>query len=245
MGYLCDIGRLPHYHDDGFAALGSRGRRYKIVSGPGNRLYILRWPRINWEISVINPIKRKLSAKQILADIRSGMDGRGLKRKYLLSDKALESVYTQLAAKGALTENEIRRLRPLPGSSEVSPEILERPRWRCPACNTPQAAEMPECPVCGVVVEKFVARQDQADPVLSTAAGDSPDTGPSERTGWMPIIISIVVFAIAGSCLLLWSTHKSKEAPVISEVDAGAQSPQLAATEADQTQEDTRRPGKH
>lgn len=185
-----------------------------------------------------DPGKRKLSAKQILADIRSGMGGSGLKRKYDLSDKALESVCKKLAAAGALTEQEVRRLRTLPGSPDVSPDIPEPHRWRCPACNTPQAGEMPECPVCGVVVEKFVARQGQANHVVSAASRDSQDSGPSERTGWMPIIISIVVFAMAGSCLLLWSTHKSKEAHEISDVDVEAQSPQLAVTEADRTRED-------
>jgi len=187
---------------------------------------------------VIAPLKRKLSAKQILTDIRSGMDGSGLKRKYGLSDKGLESVCTQLAAKGALTEQEIRRLRTLPGSSEVPHKIPKQARWRCPACNAPQPAEMPECPVCGVVVEKFVARQGQADHVLSASAHDPRDVGASERTGWMPIIISIVVFAFAGTCLLLWSTHKSKEAHKVSELDARPQSVQLAETESNPNQED-------
>ena len=55
----------------------------------------------------------------------------------------------------------------------------------------------------------------------------------------MAIIISIVVFAIAGEAVsLLWSVHKSKDVPEISQVDVGAQSPQLAATEADEAQED-------
>jgi cytoskeletal protein RodZ len=52
----------------------------------------------------------------------------------------------------------------------------------------------------------------------------------------MPLIISIVVFVIAGSSLLLWSTHKASE---ISEVDVETESVQVADTEADQTQEDS------
>ena len=66
--------------------------------------------------------KRKLSAKQIVADIRSGMDGTGLKRKYGLSDKALQSLCTKLLAAGALTENEIRPVDASAGLGEgVSP----------------------------------------------------------------------------------------------------------------------------
>ena len=183
--------------------------------------------------------KRKLSAKQILTDIRSGMDGRGLKRKYDLSDKALESVCTRLAATGALTDHEIRRLGPLRGLSEAPPEIPERPRWHCPACNTSYAAEIPECPVCGVVVEKFVARQGQERLVLSPAPRVSRDTGPSERKGWMQVIISIAVFVVAGSCLLLWSIHRSKEVPKISGLDAGVQLLRQAGTQTGETQENT------
>jgi hypothetical protein len=188
---------------------------------------------------LIDRVKRKLSAKEILADIRSGMDANGLKSKYQLSDRALDAVCAQLAAKGALTEDEIHRLRRLPDASEAAPKIPERPRWSCPACNTPQATEMPECPACGVVVEKFVAAQGKPDHVLSAVSFASPDTGPPERTGWAPIIMSIVVFAVAGTCLLLWSTHRSTETHKISELDAGVQSLQQAETEADRTQEDS------
>ncbi len=188
---------------------------------------------------MVGPGKRKLSAKQVVTDIRSGMDGSGLKRKYELSDKALEYVCKQLIAAGALTEHEISRLRPLREVPEASPEGPERILWRCPACNAPQSVEMLECPVCGVVVDKFVAHKDQAGHVLSAASPTWPDAGPSERTGWTPIIISIVVFAFVGTCLLLWSTHRSKEASEVSELDAGTQPLQQTATEASQTQEDS------
>jgi hypothetical protein len=187
---------------------------------------------------VVDTGKRKLSAKQIVADIRSGMDLRGLKLKYQLSDKTLDSICAQLTAKGALTEHEIRRLRRLRDTPEASPEVPEHPGWRCPACGALQAAEMRECPVCGVVVEKFAALQGQADNVLSAASRPSPNFGPSERTGWTPIIISLVVFAFAGTCLLLWSTHRSKEEGKISELDTGTQPLQQTAAVADRTQED-------
>ena len=161
----------------------------------------------------------------------------GLKRKYQLSDKALEFVCKQLAAKGALTEHEIRRLTHLRGPSESSPGIPEQTRWRCPACNTPQAAVMAECPACGVVVEKFVARQGQPDHLLSAASPASLDTGLTQRTGWTPVIISIVVFAFAGTCLLLWSTHKSKESHGVSGPDARTQSLQQAENAVDRIQD--------
>jgi len=191
---------------------------------------------------VSDPPKRKLSAKQILADIRSGMDGKALKRKYALSDSAFDSVCAQLAAKGALTDREIRRLRSLRRSSAASPQTPEQVRWRCPACNTPQASEMPECPACGVVVEKFVARQGQDDRVIGPGSLVSPDAGPTVRTGWTPIVISIVVFAFAGTCLLLWSTHRSKESHEVAELEPATQAQRQAETEAEPIQEDSSEP---
>ena len=186
--------------------------------------------------------KRKLSAKQILADIRSGMDRRALKRKYALSDKALDSVCARLAAKGALSEREIRGLSPERHSPKAPPVVPERSGWRCPACNTPQATAMPECPVCGVVVEKLVARQGRNDDVVGAASPVSSDAGPTERTGWTPFIISIVVFAFAGTCLLLWSTHRSKESHEVSELEPAAQAQRQAETEAEPIQEDSGEP---
>ncbi len=183
-----------------------------------------------------DPPKRKLSAKQVVEDIRSGMDGSGLKRKYDLSDKALQSLCTKLLAAGALTENEISRLMPLRDRAKESHQAPAKTLWHCPACNTPQTTEMSECPACGVIVEKFVARSERDDHVLSSATPVSQDTARRDRTSWMPLIISIVVFVIAGSCLLLWSTHKASE---ISEVDVETESVQVADTEADQTQEDS------
>ena len=182
--------------------------------------------------------KRKLSAKQIVEDIRSGMDGTGLKRKYGLSDRAFESLCTKLLNAGALTENEIRRLMPLRDWAKESHQGPTKALWHCPACNTPQATEMSECPACGIIVEKFVARSERDDHVLSTAIPVSEDTARSDQTNWMPVIISIVVFVIAGSSLLLWSTHKANEAHEISE-DVETESVQVADTEADQTEEDS------
>ena len=106
-----------------------------------------------------DPVKRKLSAKQILADIRSGMDAPALKKEHSLSDKSFEYVLRQLSAAGLLTQDELRRLEPRSGSAKPSREPPAWPQWRCPACNAPQAAAVPECPACGVVVAKFVARQ--------------------------------------------------------------------------------------
>jgi hypothetical protein len=186
-----------------------------------------------------DPGKRKLSAKQVVEDVRSGMDGTGLKRKYGLSDKALQSLCTKLLAAGALTEDEIGRLRLQRDTTKKSPQGPAKALWHCPACSTPQPTEMAECPACGVIVEKFLARSERDDHVLSSANRTSQDTAPANRTSWMPLIISIVVFVIAGSSLLLWSTHKANMVSETSEVGVETAPGQVAGIDADQTQEDS------
>jgi hypothetical protein len=186
-----------------------------------------------------DPGTRKLSAKQVVEDIRSGMDGTGLKQKYGLSGKALQSLCTKLLAAGALTEDEIGRLRLQRDTTKESPQGSAKAIWHCPACNTPQPTEMVECPACGVIVEKFVARSERDEDALSAAIRTSEDIVRSDRTNWMPFIISIVVFVIAGSSLLFWSTHKANMVSETSEVGVETASGQVAGINADQTQEDS------
>jgi hypothetical protein len=171
---------------------------------------------------VTNPAKRKLSAKQILTDIRSGMDASALKRKYGLSDKAFESVCKQLSAAGALTEFERQQLEPPRRSSEPSHKPSVASQWRCPACNTPQAAEVRECPACGVVVAKYVALQDLAGPASEPAPRYMHYAAPSSGTGWSQVVVTIVVLAIIGGAIVLWSTHRAKETPRIAQLDRKA-----------------------
>ncbi len=178
--------------------------------------------------------KRKLSAKEILADIRSGMDYSGLKRKYGLSDKSFGYVLKQLSTAGLLTENEMRLLQPLSGSSKPSREMPGQPQWRCPACNAPQAAEVRECPACGVVVAKFVARQVEEDRLSSVSPRFTRDPDPGGGKGWASVILSIVIFALIGGAVLLWSSHRATEKSKIAALDLRTQSFQEVESEAGQ-----------
>ena len=183
--------------------------------------------------------KRKLSAKQILADIRSGIEASDLKRKYGLSDKSFEYAIRQLSTAGVLTEDEKRRLAPTRGSSKPSHEPRRAPEWRCPACNAPQPAEVRECPACGVVVAKYVARQAEGLHVSSVSPSYTRAADPGGGKGWMPVVWSIVVFAFIGGAVLLWSAHRAKEAPKIAGLDLRTQSFQEVESEADQPQENS------
>jgi hypothetical protein len=183
--------------------------------------------------------KRKLSAKEILTDIRSGMDASELKRKYGLSEKSLEYVCDKLAAAGALTGEEGRRLQPRGGSSEPSHEPPRAPQWRCPACNAPQAAEVRECSACGVVVAKFVARQTEEDRLSSVSPRFTRGADPGGGKGLASVILSIVVFALIGGAVLVWSSHRATGKSKIAALDLTTQSFQEVESEADQPLENS------
>jgi hypothetical protein len=201
--------------------------------------------------------KRKLSAKEILTDIRSGMDASELKRKYGLSDNSFGYVLKQLSTAGALTEDEQRRLQPRHGSPEPSREMrrlqplrtpskspheapVPPPQWRCPACNAPQTGEVSECSACGIVVAKFVARQVEEDRLSSVSPRFMRDPDPGGGKGLASVILSIVVLVIIGGALLLWSSHRATEKSKIAALDLRTLSFQEVESEADQPQENSK-----
>lgn len=183
--------------------------------------------------------KRKLSAKEILADIRSGMDVSELKRKHSLSDKSFGYVLRQLSTAGVLTEDEKRRLEPRRSPSQPSREPPRAPQWRCPACNAPQNGEVSECSACGVVVAKFVARQTEEDRLSSISPRFTRGVDPGGGKGLASVILSIVVFALIGGAVLVWSSHRATGKSKIAALDLTTQSFQEVESESDQSVENS------
>jgi len=184
--------------------------------------------------------KRKLSAKEILTDIRSGMDSSELKRKHGLSDKSFGYVLKQLSAARVLTEDEKRRLEPRRSPSKPSHEApVPPPQWRCPACNAPQTGEVSECSACGVVVAKFVARQAEEDRLSSVSPRFTRGVDPGGGKGLASVILSIVVFALIGGAVLVWSSHRATGKSKIAALDLTTQSFQEVESESDQSVENS------
>lgn len=103
--------------------------------------------------------KKKISAKDILADIKGGMDATALKMKYGLSDEGLNKVYGKLKTAGLLTEGDLRPCKMLDDQKEQrSADRSISMAWRCPACNAPQPERMEECPQCGAIASKVEGR---------------------------------------------------------------------------------------
>ena len=92
--------------------------------------------------------KRTISTKEILADIKAGMDDAALMEKYWLSGKTLQSLFKKLVDTGVLRQNDLEKRTLM---SEKSYAIA----WECPACGAPQTKAYDECPRCGVVTAKF------------------------------------------------------------------------------------------
>lgn len=112
----------------------------------------------------------------VMKDIRSGATDSELMGKYHLSAKGLQSLLEHLVFSGLMKQIDVHqrsvsldstvdvhglkeRLRGKSAKSS-STEWEEAP-WYCPACGKPQAHEMDECPVCGVIISKYMAKLDK------------------------------------------------------------------------------------
>jgi hypothetical protein len=89
--------------------------------------------------------KRKITAREILKDIRGGMDDALLMRKYQLSAQGLQSVFNKMVQAGVVTEEE------LDGRVPLSARTVDIGLFICPACGNIQGSEFIECPRCGYV----------------------------------------------------------------------------------------------
>jgi tetratricopeptide (TPR) repeat protein len=114
--------------------------------------------------------KKKLSAKEVVADIRAGAADEFLMKKYGISDKGLQSLFQKLIAAKVLIQADLDRrasvveeveaviiaedeVKPVPTTSTSTQAV-----FRCPACNMPQGKEFDVCPQCGIIVEKFLKK---------------------------------------------------------------------------------------
>jgi hypothetical protein len=94
--------------------------------------------------------KRTLDAKEILDDIKAGMDSAALMEKYQLSKKGLKSLFKKLMDAGVL--------KPKKGGPEKTtsaPEKAVTSAWKCPICGNPQTTQYNKCPECSVIAARF------------------------------------------------------------------------------------------
>ena len=96
--------------------------------------------------------KHKISAKELAADIRQGMDDSAIMNKYGLSSQGLETAFKKLIEANILQQSA------LADRATVTEKTVNL-GWKCPACAMPQDRDYDECPQCGVIVAKFLKQQ--------------------------------------------------------------------------------------
>jgi hypothetical protein len=142
--------------------------------------------------------KRKISAKEILADLRSGMNESEVRSKYELSEKSLEKVYNKLIDAGLLDET---------GKTKVPPQVKTRAVKQdspksCPACNAELPENAEECHVCGLVLKKYGRREEYLNKALF------PQEDSAEGKPWSLVVGSIAIFLVVGVVFIWWASHR-------------------------------------
>jgi hypothetical protein len=114
-------------------------------------------------------VKRTLDAKEILDDIKAGMDSTALMEKYQLSKKGLQSLFKKLMDAGVL--------KPKTGGPEKAtsaPEKAVDTEWKCPICGNPQTTQYDKCPECSVIAARFQENIATTQQLGAIEAGPSP-----------------------------------------------------------------------
>lgn len=93
--------------------------------------------------------KKKINAKEVLSDIKSGMRDNALMGKYHLSPGQLASLMEKLRSAGLLDRPEPEEPAP------VEEARIDYSFFSCPACGFGEGGQFDECPRCGVVVSKY------------------------------------------------------------------------------------------
>ncbi len=93
--------------------------------------------------------------------------------------------------------------------------------------------------MCGVVVAKFVAGQEEGHLVSRFSPSYTRDADSGGGASWTSVIVSIVIFALIGGAVLVWSSHRAKEKTNLAALDLRTPSSQEVESEADQSQENS------
>lgn len=124
--------------------------------------------------------KPKLSAKEVLQDLHSGMDDAAMMKKYNLSETGLHQLYDKLVSRGAVKQSELRDRSA--GVGKAPPTAIP-----CPACGKRYAKQLNVCPACGFDRAKETKPQAPAkpkrpkEPPREEAQAEAPSHAYSQR----------------------------------------------------------------
>lgn len=103
--------------------------------------------------------KRRITAREIIKDIRAGATDAELMEKYTLSAQGLKSVFDKMINAGVLSHTEIEDRVPM------SERTVDLGLFICPACGNIQGKEFVECPRCGFTPPAASGQKEQPKPV--------------------------------------------------------------------------------
>jgi ankyrin repeat protein len=120
--------------------------------------------------------KRRIGAKELVADIRAGMGDEALAEKYQLSSDSLEHLLQRLLDSGMITQSELDAR-----GNDTELQV-------CPSCGTRFSATDEECPSCGVLPRKFEEIRVREQHALNKKR---------RRARILKMVVSVVVFLFA------------------------------------------------
>lgn len=97
--------------------------------------------------------KRKITAKEVLADVKAGYDDSELMVKYNLSAQGLQSCFNKMIQANLISRHELDARVP-----DVE-RTVELGLFVCPACGNISSQEILECSRCGFVVPESMRKE--------------------------------------------------------------------------------------
>jgi uncharacterized protein (DUF433 family) len=92
--------------------------------------------------------KKTVKSKELLADIRSGMDDAALMDKYRLSSRGVLQAVNKLIWEGLMSPSELAERRSLA-------KTVYMPVFKCPVCSDIQFTKAEKCPKCGAALKSL------------------------------------------------------------------------------------------
>ncbi len=142
--------------------------------------------------------KVRIDARDVLKDIRDGLDDTALMKKYRLSGAGLQSLFAKLTEAGLLKRADLDKRM---ANFEKTVELT---MVKCPSCGMPQFSAFDECPQCGVIVKKFLEGREPPKSDVQKIIEKQPRVEPApapEKEATEPKTVRISAF--------LWEELKS------------------------------------
>ncbi|MFH1116105.1 MAG: ankyrin repeat domain-containing protein [Pseudomonadota bacterium] len=150
---------------------------------------------------------RKINAKEIIQDIRSGRTDLEIMSKHDLSPRDLERVFEKLLSIKAVTQDELDQRASGTGRNQgargTATAAEEELLLKCPSCGKKYSQYLPKCPECGFPDEAFADKP--------TSAGVEKRGTGAGKAVLIAGAIAMVVIAAAVATYILVKRHNEAQ----------------------------------